>query len=143
MRAGFSTNAKEIAERYLRRARAVDGDQGSANRIIAEVLTRASKENLQDDVYGVPLKFTSRGRPRWRRTGRLYREDQWVIRGRAVVHRNAARHYKARLAYGQPGGREAKPPQKVWRGPKFVLGAHRSLIRRIRREAFQRSLRTR
>ncbi len=138
MRATFTTNAEGLSVWFLRKARQVDVGQQAANTAIAAHLTRAGKENLGDDVYRVPVRKGQK-----QRSGRLYAAEQWIVRGRSVIHVNTASHAQARYRYGRPGGRRAIPPYGIWRGPRFVLGSNSGIIRQIRLLHFREALRSR
>ncbi len=141
MPARFSTNAKRIAGNFRRMAERVEPFQLAANVEIAMMLTTQSKENLREDVYSVPIKRSRTGRPLWKRTLVLYTQEGWRANGMSVEHVNAAPHYLFRLRYGRPGGRPASPPQRVWRGPNYVLAKNLRAIGKKRSEALRRSIR--
>ncbi len=137
----FSTNARQVAGNMRRMAERVEPFQLAANVEIAAMLTTQSKENLREDVYSVPVKRSRSGRPLWRRTLALYTQEGWRVNGLSVEHVNAAPHYLFRLRYGRPGGRPATAPQRIWRGPAYVLGKNLRAIAKKRAEALRRSIR--
>ncbi len=140
MRATLTTNARAVAARMERRARALAPAEYLQAREIAERLTHESRGDLVVDVYAVPPKRTKRGRNRWNRTGELLQSEHWEARGVTIRHVNRSGHYKARLAYGKAGGRPARPPQRPWRGPRVVLARNRAWIRERWRWGVQRAI---
>lgn len=132
MRVQVTHNTAEIRRRFAARAAAIEQELTRENAGIADLLTKTSKEELQRDVYDVPVKTSRSGRLQWVRTGVLKSQDHWEAKGLAVRHVNHAAHFPYRLRYGKPGGQIARPPQKAsdWVGNAVRKNARKIAARR-------------
>lgn len=107
-------NAEQLATLYRRRVRALDREIRKALNGIGDSAFRLSREKMVEGIYALPVDFTKAGKPKWKRTRRLYRGEGYEIRGKdsvAVVNRTP--YAVARDAMGRPGGRQPKNPARI------------------------------
>jgi hypothetical protein len=130
VRTQLQHNTAEIRRRMLARAPKVERELVRENVAIAALLTKASKQELQTDVYTPP--------PSSPRTGQLIQNEEWVSDGLNVRHSNPTPHFRHRWLYGKPGGRPAKPPRKASSWLKAAVLKNAKGIAKRRRAAIAR-----
>jgi hypothetical protein len=104
----------QLATLYQRRVRALDREIKKALNGIGDSAFRLSREKMVDGIYALPVDQTKAGKPKWKRTRRLYRGEGYEIRGKdtvAVVNRTP--YAVARDAMGRPGGRQPNNPARI------------------------------
>jgi hypothetical protein len=130
VRTTLSHNTAEIRRRMLARAPAVKRELIRENTQIEKLLTKASKKELQTDVYTPP--------PSSPRTGQLLQNEEWVSDGLNVRHSNPTPHYRKRWLYGKPGGQRAVPPRHASSWHRVAVIKNARAIAKRRRAAIAR-----
>jgi hypothetical protein len=130
VKSSISHNTAEMRRRMLARAPRVERELIRENTQIAALLTKASKQELQTDVYTPPASSP--------RTGQLLQNEEWVSDGLNVRHSNPTPHYIHRWRYGKPGGRPAKPPRKASSWHRQAVLKNAKAIAKRRRAAIAR-----
>jgi hypothetical protein len=125
VRTQLQHNTAEIRRRMLARAPRVERELIRENTQIADLLTKASKQELEQDVYSKPAD-----QPRSRQ---LIDNDEFVSDGLNLHHSNPVPHYIKRWRYGKPGGQPAKPPKiaSSWHRTAVIKNA-RAIAKRRR-----------
>jgi len=65
---------------------------------------------MDEKIYRVRIPVSSRGRPRWHRTGELRARESAQAVGVTIILRNAAAHAGPRRDLGTPRGRPIRSP---------------------------------
>jgi hypothetical protein len=130
VRTQLQHNTAEMRRRMLARAPRVERELIRENTQIADLLTKASKQELEQDVYSKPAD-----QPRSRQ---LIDNDEFVSDGLNLHHSNPVPHYIKRWRYGKPGGQPAKPPKIASSWHRTAVIKNAKAIAKRRRSAIAR-----
>lgn len=132
----------QLATLYRRRARALDREIKKALNGIGDSAFRLSREKMVEGIYALDVDRTKAGKPKWKRTRKLYRGEEYEIRGRdtvAVVNRTP--YAVARDAMGRPGGRQPHNPARIVHWQEEMAQVMRPIAVDIFRDAINDALR--
>jgi len=132
----------QLANLYRRRVRALDRELRKALNGIGDSAFRLSREKMVEGIYALDVDRTKSGKPKWKRTRRLYRGEGYEIRGKdtvAVVNRTP--YAVARDDLGRPGKRQPHNPARTVHWQEEMAQVMRPIAVDIFRDAINDALR--
>ena len=94
---GVETNAKQLADSWLKMAKSVEPEMRSATLEATRALWAVAKLEMRRGIYDKPVPTRKSGKPQWRRTGNLRRSERYRMLSPYVgIVSNDAAYSKAR-----------------------------------------------
>ena len=127
--------AEQLARKYERRATALPRELRAAQDRIGIEAVRLLREAMDRLIYATPIPTNKSGRPKWRRTGNLRRNEKWQrVDNETVQVTNTMPYAEPRHEAGKPGRRATTRPAH-WRDE--VFGRFRGLTLNLYRDTVQ------
>lgn len=133
----------QLASLYQKRVRALDRELKKALNGIGDSAAKLSKEKMVDGIYALDVDRTKSGKPKWKRTRKLYGGERYELRGKdtvAVVNR--VTYAVDRDNLGRPGHRQPNNPARIVHWQEEMAVIMRPIAVDIFRDAINDALRS-